>query len=132
MSVSNSCLGTNGFFVKYLKDDCAAVGHVTSKVGVVIQVHEFINTKLETRMQILLRYSLFYFQYITMYRLALITLSTPIYINPYTLYNEKYFPDDHFSYYSPCPNLQGMGTSGVAISNCWNAMDTHLGHAQLL
>ena len=45
-----TCLGINGFCVKYLKYDCvAAEGHVTTKVGVVIYVHElFVNTKLET------------------------------------------------------------------------------------
>ena len=24
------------------------------------------------------------------------------------MYNEKYFSDDQFSYYSPCPNLEGI------------------------
>ena len=34
--------------------------------------------------------------------------------------------------YSPCPNLEGIETHWVTISDRWYAMDTRLGHAQLL
>jgi hypothetical protein len=42
-------MGTNGFCAKYRRCYCAAAeGHVTTKVGVVIQVHElFMHIKLE-------------------------------------------------------------------------------------